>query len=152
MSPGQADPAVVRRHLLALDEAVQNLRRHAGRPLTALQTDPDERWTVERGLHLCAQNALDIATHLAASGGHDAPDYASAIDALGDLGALPGDFARHFRAIAGFRNVLVHGYLHVDVSRLHQLLNAGLDDFADFARFVEDHLRGADFRHGGGSR
>lgn len=149
MSPGLTDPAVIRRDLLALDEAVQNLRRHAGRPLTALQTDSDERWTVERGLQLCSQNALDIATHLAASGGRDAPDYASAIDALGDLGVLPGDFARRFRAIAGFRNILVHGYLHVDASRLYQLLNAGLDDFADFARFVEGHLRGADFRQRG---
>ncbi len=143
MTPGQADPAVVRRHLLALDEAVQNLRRHAGRPLAALQADPDERWTVERGLQLCAQNALDIATHLAASAGRDAPDYASAIDVLGDLGVLPADFARRFRAIAGFRNVLVHGYLGVDLSRVHQLLNVGLDDFADFARFVEDHLPAA---------
>lgn len=143
MTPGQADPAVVRRHLLALDEAVQNLRRHAGRPLAALQADPDERWTVERGLQLCAQNALDIATHLAASAGRDAPDYASAIDVLGDLGVLPADFARRFRAIAGFRNVLVHGYLGVDLSRVHQLLNVGLDDFADFARLVEDHLAAA---------
>lgn len=79
MSPGQADAAVVRRHLLALDEAVQRLRRHAGRSLSALAADPDAQWAVERGLLVCAQNALDIATHLAASAGRDAPDYASAI-------------------------------------------------------------------------
>jgi uncharacterized protein YutE (UPF0331/DUF86 family) len=79
MSPGQ-------RHLLALDEAVRQLGRHAGRPVSALLADPDERWTVERGLQLCAQNVLDVVTHLAASGGRDAPDYASAIDVLGELG------------------------------------------------------------------
>jgi hypothetical protein len=50
MTPGQPDPAVLRRHLLALDEAVQHLRRHAGRPLALLQNDADERWAVERGL------------------------------------------------------------------------------------------------------
>ena len=140
MSPGQPDPAVVRRHLLALDEAVQRLRRHAGRPLSALQADADERWTVERGLQLCAQDAVDIATHLAASAGRDAPDCASAIDVLGDIGILPAEFALRFRAIAGFRNVLVHGYLGVDLPRMHRLLNAGLDDFGDFARLVEDPL------------
>ncbi len=143
MSPGQLDPAVVRRHLLALDEALQRLRHHGGRPLSALEGDLDERWTVERGLQLCAQNALDIATHLAASAGRDAPDYASAIDVLGDLGVLPAEFARRFRAIAGFRNVLVHGYLGVDLAQLHRLLNAGLDDFVAFARFAEGHLRTA---------
>jgi uncharacterized protein YutE (UPF0331/DUF86 family) len=143
MSPGQPDAAVVRRHLLALDEAVQQLRRHAGRPLSVLETDPDERWTVERGLQLCAQNALDLATHLAASAGRDTPDYAAAIDALGDLGVLPGDFASRFRGIAGFRNVLVHGYLGVDIQRLHRVLNDPLDDFGAFTRFIEDYMRRA---------
>ena len=72
MSPGQPDVSVVRRHLLALDAALVRLRRHAGRPLATLRDDPDTQWIVERGLQLCAQNVLDIATHLAASAGSDA--------------------------------------------------------------------------------
>jgi uncharacterized protein YutE (UPF0331/DUF86 family) len=95
----------------------------------------------ERGLQVCAQNALDIATHLTASAGRDAPDYASAIDVLGEVGVLPAEFTLRFRDIAGSRNVVVHGYLGVDLPRMHRLLNAGLDDFADFARCVEDYLR-----------
>lgn len=141
MSPGQLDATVVRRHLLALDAALLRLRRHAGRPLPALRGDPDAQWAVERGLQLCAQNALDIATHLAASAGRDAPDYASALDVLGELGVLPAEFAARFRGVAGFRNVLVHGYLAVDHERVHQLLNSGLDDFVEFARHVESHLQ-----------
>lgn len=141
MSPGQLDATVVRRHLLALDAALLRLRRHAGRPLPALHGDPDVQWAVERGLQLCAQNALDIATHLAASAGRDAPDYASALDVLGELGVLPAEFAARFRGVAGFRNVLVHGYLAVDHERVHQLLNSGLDDFVEFARHVESYLQ-----------
>jgi uncharacterized protein YutE (UPF0331/DUF86 family) len=140
MSPGQADTAVVRRHLLALDAAVQRLRRHAGRPLSVLGADPDARWAVERGLQLCAQNALDIATHVAASAGRDTPDYASAVDVLGELGVLPTEFTRRFRGIAGFRNVLVHGYLVVELERVHELLNAGLGDFVEFAKHIEVFL------------
>jgi uncharacterized protein YutE (UPF0331/DUF86 family) len=67
MSPGRIDAAVVRRHLLALDEALQVLRSHQGRSMEELISDPEECWIVERGLQLCAQNALDVATHLAAS-------------------------------------------------------------------------------------
>lgn len=140
MTPGQSDAVVVRRHLLALDEAVQHLRRHIGRPLSALLTDADERWAVERGLQLAAQNVLDIATHLAASAGRDAPDYATAIDVLGDLGVVPVEFAARFRGIAGVRNVLVHGYLTVDLRRIHDLLNFGLGDFVEFAGLVERYL------------
>jgi uncharacterized protein YutE (UPF0331/DUF86 family) len=140
MSPGTPDAQVVRRHLLALDEAVRNLRRHAGRPVAAIEIDLDARWTVERGLQLCAQNTLDLATHLAASAGRDTPDYATAIDALGELGVLPADFARRFRGIDGLRNVLVHGYLAVDAGRLHRMLNVDLSDLAEFARFVEAYM------------
>lgn len=103
MSPGQLDAAVVRRHLLALDTAVERLRRHAGRPLSALVADPDTQWLLERGLQRCAQNVLDIATHLAASAGRDAPDYATAIDGLGALGVLPAEFAARLRGFAASR-------------------------------------------------
>ncbi len=141
MSPGRPDVELVRRHLLALDAAAQNLGRHAGKPLEALTQSRDEAWAVERGLQLCAQNALDVATHLAASAGRDASDYATAIDQLAALGALPADFAARFRAIAGFRNILVHAYLEVDLGRLHQVLNERLSDFAEFAAHVDAYLR-----------
>ena len=91
-------------------------------------------------LHLCAQNALDVATHLALSAGLDAPDYATAIDRLAEMNVLPDDFAAHFRAVAGFRNVLVHGYLDVDLDLIGQLLVRQLDDFETFARHVERWL------------
>jgi uncharacterized protein YutE (UPF0331/DUF86 family) len=140
VSPGQVDSALVRRHLLALDAAVQALRRHAGRPAEALRSDTDETWIVERGLQLCAQNCLDVATHLVASAGIDVPDYASAIERMEQIGALPAEFVRGFRGIAGFRNILVHGYLAVDLDLVHRLLNERLDDFIEFARHVERYL------------
>ncbi len=143
MTPGQPDSGVLRRHLLALDTAIQRLRRHSGTSLAALRENPDLQWAVERGLQLCAQNALDIATHLAAAAGRDTPDYASAIDVLAELGVLPAPFARRFRGVAGFRNVLVHGYLALDLARVHELLNAGLEDFVEFARHVEAFLQRA---------
>ena len=88
MTPGQPDPTVIRRHLVAIDEAVRRLRAHLATSQADLAADDDRRWAVERGLQLSAQNALDIATHLAAGSGHDVSDYASAIDRLGDLGIL----------------------------------------------------------------
>ena len=140
MSPGRPDPETIRRHLAALDSALQQLRRHARRPLEDLRSNLDLLWAVERGLQLCVQNALDLATHLAASAGRDAPDYASAIDGLAVLGVLPRDFAQRLRAIAGFRNVLVHGYLELDVTRLYRVLSEQLDDFVEFADHVERYL------------
>ena len=140
MTRGRADRERVRRHLLALAAALRNLDRHAGASAAALHADVDLRWTVERGLQLCAQNALDIATHLAAAAGLDAPDYASAIDRLVELEVLPADFAGRFRNVAGFRDVLVHGYLEVDLGLLARVLSEQRKDFSEFARHVERYL------------
>ena len=140
MSPGGVDLAVVRRHLLALDSALATLERSRGLTATELAADRERLWVVERGLQLCAQNALDAATHLAATAGRDVPDYASAIDRLAELGILPHGFAARFRAIAGFRNVLVHGYLDVDLRVVEEMLATRLDDFREFARHIDAHL------------
>jgi uncharacterized protein YutE (UPF0331/DUF86 family) len=140
MTPGDLDLAVVRRHLFAIDEALRILRKHQGKSADVLISNHEERWIVERGLQLCAQNALDVATHVAASAGHDVADYASAVDRLTGMAILPAEFAARFRAIAGFRNIIVHAYLDVDTRALHRLLNERLDDFAEFSRYVSDFL------------
>lgn len=140
MTLGQADPEVVRRHLAALREALANLRRHAGCTAQELRANADLRWAVERGLQLCIQNTLDIATHLAAGSGLDAPDYATAIDRLAELAVLPAEFAVRLRPIAGFRNVLVHGYLQVDLRIVEEVLKTKLDELDEFARRIEAHL------------
>ncbi len=140
MSPGVPDLDVARRHLAAMDRAVAQLRKHAGRSEAELRGNLDALWVVERGLQLCAQNVIDLATHIATSRGLDVPDYASSIDALGAAGILEPAFAAQFRAVAGLRNVLVHGYLEVDVARLHQILQQRLDDFTVFATALRSHL------------
>ncbi|HVZ35216.1 MAG TPA: HepT-like ribonuclease domain-containing protein [Polyangiaceae bacterium] len=83
MSPGTPDPATVRRHLLALDEALSHLETLAGLDAQQLKTDLSQRWAVERGLQIAVQNVLDIATHLVASAGHDVTDYTTSIDPRG---------------------------------------------------------------------
>lgn len=153
MSPGAIDRAVLRRHLAALEGACRNLDRRRGIERAALEQRSDERWIVERGLQLCAQNALDIATHIVAAEGQEAGDYAGAVDRLAMLGVIPHDFARRFRGVAGFRNVLVHAYLEVDLDVLVRALSEGLDDFRAFAQHVEIWLAqpGSDERRNGES-
>jgi hypothetical protein len=53
-------------------------------------------------------------------------------------------FASRFRAVAGFRDVLVHGYLEVDLARVHAVLNMHLVDFREFAEYVRIYLATVD--------
>lgn len=140
MNRGSADPQVVRRHVLALRQALANLRRHQGTTAARLRTDPDLRWILERGTQLCIQNVLDIATHIAAAAGRDAPDYATAIDRLAELSVIPADFAAGLRRMAGLRNVLVHAYLELDLDVLVRVHGERLGDLERFADCVEAWL------------
>jgi hypothetical protein len=49
MTPGEIDAAIVRRHLLALDSALQILRKSQGQPVAGLEADPEKLWAVEHG-------------------------------------------------------------------------------------------------------
>ena len=89
MTPGRMDRLVVDRHLAALRRALAGLRRHAGVSPATLRADPDRQWTIERGLQLCAQNALDIASHLSSAAGYDPTTYGSSIDSLVEAKVLP---------------------------------------------------------------
>ncbi|MBI3183690.1 MAG: DUF86 domain-containing protein [Myxococcales bacterium] len=149
MSPGAVDAVLVARHLSALRAAAANLRRHRGKPVEALLANLDETWVVLHGLQLCAQNAVDVATHLVAASGVEAADYRSAVEGLARIGALPADFALRFADVAGFRNILVHAYLEVDLRRVHKLLDERLEDFERFADHVEAWLASG---HEGGDR
>ena len=61
-------------------------------------------------------------------------------DELGRLGVLSREFVQEFRSVAGFRNVLVHGYLDVDLDVLYALLHDRLGDFESFAADIEAYL------------
>jgi uncharacterized protein YutE (UPF0331/DUF86 family) len=126
--------------MLALDEVLTQLEKHAGAPIDVLRSSLDERWAVERGLQLCVQNVLDVATHLVASAGRDVSDYTSAIDQLGQLGILSPALTQALRPLAGFRNALVHGYLGVDLSIVHGVLNQHLDHVREFIAAVNQQL------------
>ncbi len=74
-----------------------------------------------------------MGAHVLAILGQPVPDdYTAVIDALATAGVLTTEFARSFRAMAGFRNVLVHEYLTVDPEVVVGVLHDHLDDFEAF--------------------
>lgn len=143
MTKGKGDPRLVLRRLAALDRALDQLDLHRSDTAEDVRQNLDREWAVEHGLQLAAQSLLDIAAHLAAAGGRDVPDYASAVAALADLGILDAQLARRCRPVAGFRNVLVHDYLDVDLDVVVGVLTSGLDDLRAFSRAIRTHLEKA---------
>lgn len=130
------DREMILKKLGDLEKYVKELQRHQRYTLEDLRKDLSKQWTVSHGLQLAIQIVLDVGNHILADRGINAQDYTDLIDKMGDHYIIPPEFARKIRGLAGFRNVIVHGYSSIDLVRLHSNLRDNLGDFSDFARYV----------------
>jgi uncharacterized protein YutE (UPF0331/DUF86 family) len=126
---------VVRRKLLAIDQALSRLRSWTPITEDRLSSDLLLQWAVERGLHIAAEALFDAGTHVLAGEFQETVDrYAEIPERLAARGVLSQSTAARLRSLAGFRNVLVHDYADIDLKRVA----AGVDRLDDFAAFVSD--------------
>ncbi|MDT7870072.1 MAG: DUF86 domain-containing protein [Thermoproteus sp.] len=73
-------------------------------------------------LQLQAQALIDMVQRAAALMGEPTQSYVEAGAALARKGVFTHEDLRLYRAVVGFRNVVVHGYTSVDVLRISQIL------------------------------
>jgi uncharacterized protein YutE (UPF0331/DUF86 family) len=132
------DRQTICRRLHALETYVAELERlAAGLSRDDLQRKLQTQWAVEHGLQLAIECVLDVATHLVTAARLGAPEsYRQAIELLGASGILPATFVRRVASMPGFRNVLVHDYLDVDLDIVWEMLQSGPAQFREFLRLV----------------
>lgn len=141
MSGLELDPVLLQRRLHHLATAVSRLESFKSVTLEQLEQGESIDWAVLYGLQTCIQAVLDISAHLVAASGSAVTDsYRSGLLALGRLGILPQEFAQRIADMAGFRNILVHDYLDVDMAVVKRILDEQLDDFKEFGQHVERYM------------
>ena len=97
---------------------------------------------VERCLHVLIEAALDIGNHILSSIVGETPDsYAQTIKLLGEKEILPLEFVSKIQKMAGFRNILVHEYMEVDLNIIYQFLQEKPDDFREFNKYIRNYLK-----------
>lgn len=134
---GTLDKMSVLRHLSALESYLTQLEPFRDLDFETFQRSPASYWAVQHGLLLCIQNVIDISAHIVSALALPPPeDYHGAILALGKHGVIPAEFAQRIAPMAGLRNLLVHEYLEVDLNKVYQVLQEGLEDFRAFARHI----------------
>ena len=122
--------ADLRRHLDHLDEleprvaTADDLRRN-------LSLHNDVLFSL---LTIC-QIVIDVAGELAARRGDRFDDYVGAVRSLSLDARFPADLVRELERLPGFRNVLVHEYVALDMQRVVDALNR-LDPIRQFAEIV----------------
>jgi uncharacterized protein YutE (UPF0331/DUF86 family) len=132
---------IIEQHLQNMEEALRNLERYRGLGLEEFESDLSLVWIAEKGLEILIQNLLDIGAHILASEiKNDWEDYGDILSKLGQHGVIPKDFSERIQGMAGLRNILIHEYIRVDVSKLHDLLKNRLQDFTTFMSLAQRYL------------
>jgi len=90
---------------------------------------------------LAIQAALDIASHIVSVRRLGEPETNRELfDLLRKNGLLENDLAESLYSMAGFRNVLVHGYTGVDLAIIKDILDNHLGDLLNFVNEIRKIL------------
>ena len=120
----------LRRHLDHLDE----LRRRV-RDAGDLRRDLSLHNDVLFSLLTVCQLVIDVAGELAARRGERFEDYTEAIQRLAGDSRFPPELVRELERLPGFRNVLIHEYVVLDLERAVDAL-ARLGPLRQFLKIV----------------
>jgi uncharacterized protein YutE (UPF0331/DUF86 family) len=127
-----------------LVERLAELRRHLDhlRQLRPRVPAPD---VLERDLSLhndvlfslltVCQLVIDVAGELSARRGERFEDYTHAVRNLATDARFPSELVRELQRLPGFRNVLIHEYVALDMGRVMEAL-ARLDPIDQFVELV----------------
>jgi uncharacterized protein YutE (UPF0331/DUF86 family) len=125
-----------------LVERLSELRRHLDhlreiRPRVtgreALEQDLSLHNDVLFSLLTVCQLVIDVAGDLAARRGDRFEDYTEAVRSLARDGRFPPELVRMLERFPGFRNVVIHEYVALDLDRVID----ALDDLAPVEQFLE---------------
>ena len=133
------DRELIAKKLAFIETCVRELRTLA-RP-SAMATDVRELRFVEHTLQLAIQAALDVASYIVSDERLGEPrTNRDLFDLLARNGWIGADLCDALRRMAGFRNILVHGYAGVDPGIVQDAAENRLVDLEDFVAAVRPRI------------
>jgi uncharacterized protein YutE (UPF0331/DUF86 family) len=126
--------AELKRHLEHLEQLRPRVR-HA----EALRADLSLHNDVLFSLFTVCQLVIDVAGELAARRGERFEDYTDAVRSLASDPRFGADLARALEPLPGFRNVIAHEYVALDLDRVVDALGRlrPIHDFLEVVRRIE---------------
>ena len=130
-------------HLRELNESLKDWERYQSISLEELHTDRDKRNMVLHAMLISIQSAIDIANHIIADKGLRKPStYRESFEILSEERLIPKVLSDRLSDLAGFRNILVHIYLRLDIDAVYEVLQRDLSALKEYERAVKRLLQG----------
>jgi uncharacterized protein YutE (UPF0331/DUF86 family) len=133
------DPDLVAKKLAQIETYLRQLRDEAD--LSRLRTETKEERFVAHTLQLAVQAALDVASHIVADRRLGEPRTNRELFTLLERDDwIESELADTLRDMAGFRNVLVHGYEEVDLDVVEDIVENHLTDLEEFVENIRRRM------------
>ncbi len=85
----------------------------------------------------CIEACIDIANHIIAANNFRRPqDYRDVFVVLEEEKIIPKKLSSRLQEMAGFRNVLVHRYVHVDMKKVLKFAKEDVKDIENFVKRI----------------
>jgi uncharacterized protein YutE (UPF0331/DUF86 family) len=134
------DRELIDKKLKFIETCVQQLRTMAR--LDDLEVDIREERFVVHTLQLAAQAALDVASHIASDRKLGEPSSNRELfEMLHAAGWLSADLTRLMIQLAGFRNLVVHGYERVNLAIVKSVVRDHLGDLDAYCAQIRTAMR-----------
>jgi uncharacterized protein YutE (UPF0331/DUF86 family) len=109
--------------------------------LDAFRENRERQYAVLHALQLAIEASIEIGTHICSADALGIPgSYAETFDLLEQSGVVKQLLAAKLRAMARFRNRIVHFYWEIDLDEIYRILNEHLCDLEEFLAAIERYL------------
>ena len=134
------DQDLILKKLAFIETCIQDLQSKSN-PHLIVSDVREERFVVHT-LQLAIQSALDIASHIVSDNRYGEPNTNRELfDLLERNQWLPEELTEKMRNMAGFRNIVVHGYENLDLTIVQDIVENRLGDLQEFSSCIRRNLK-----------
>ena len=136
------DKNLVERKIRKMEQYLRELQTVQVKSLEGFTEDTIVKRFVERNIELAIEQMIDICKHLVAGLDLTEPEtYAECFDILYKNKVIPEKPLPTFKAMARFRNRLIHVYDDIDDAITFEVYTKHLQDFKVFARVIRSFIQ-----------
>ena len=131
----------IREKVADVKENLQVLREYSSQNSTTFCSNKEAVRSARYAFIVMIEASSNIASHLCARILNKSPDsYAECFLILGVNDLIDKDLSLRLGKMAGFRNLLVHGYSEIDDDKMFAIMKNELEDIDSWLEFVQDIL------------
>ncbi len=129
-------------HLRELEESLKDWQKYRDTiNLEELRLNRDKRNMVFHAMLIAIQSTIDIVNHFIVEYGLRKPStYREAFKILSEGGYVSSKLGDELSDLAGFRNVLVHIYWHLNLEEVFGILQNDFEHLEEFKNWVKKEL------------